>query len=169
MVASLSDGPIDAATLADGLSAEGSAADRPAWTFDLADPSPIVVTARSVEGDPLIRLRDEAGAILGENDDADGLNSRIDVATPLAPGRYCIEVEDLREGASPIAVALTALDPVAERRRRIDALEIAPVSTDAVEVTDLGAARHGADRRGRARRRGALVRVRHARRGPRRA
>ncbi|MGB3555232.1 MAG: DVUA0089 family protein [Jannaschia sp.] len=129
---------LDAEAIAAGIEGRGTAADRPGWGFTLAEPTAFTATARSVAGDPLLRLRDAAGEVLTENDDSDGLNSRIDRTTPLVPGEYCLEVEDLRDGDNEIAVALAPWDADADRRRRLDAAEFAPSDADGVEIEELG-------------------------------
>lgn len=126
------------AGLAGGLSLGGSANDVPGRAFSLAEAVPVTLTATSANGDPLIRLRDASGAQLAENDDFDGLNSRIDLTAPLAPGAYCLEVEDLNDGVDDIVVTLSAFDPAADRRTRLDRAEFAPGPGDAVAVAELG-------------------------------
>ena len=135
----LGDGPLDAAAMGEGVAATATVARRPAYLFELSEPVPVSVTATSEGGDPLVRLRDGAGAILAENDDADGLDARVDLATALAPGLYCVEVEELDGGAIPVTVSVRAFDAASDRLRRIGALELAPVGTDPVTITPLGA------------------------------
>lgn len=137
-VARLGDGPLDGAALAEGISATAPASERPAYLFELAEPMPVTLTAAGQAADPLIRLRDGAGAVVAENDDADGLDARIDQATPLPAGRYCVEVEDLNGGDAAVTVGLKTFDALSDRLRRIGTLEIAPTGTDPVAVSDLG-------------------------------
>ncbi|TFL19583.1 PPC domain-containing protein [Jannaschia formosa] len=136
-VARLGDG-LTAATLAGGVTVVGSATDAPGRAFSLAEPTPISITATSTGGDPLIRLRDGSGTQLAENDDAEGLDSRIDMTQPLPAGAYCIEVEDLNGLTEDIVVTLTAFDPAADRLARLGRAELAPGPDDSVEVIDLG-------------------------------
>ncbi|GIT90322.1 hypothetical protein JANAI62_01950 [Jannaschia pagri] len=121
-----------------GVSGTANVDAAPGWAFSLAAPSPVTITADSVTGDPLIRLLDENGTQLAENDDFDGLNSRIDMTAPLPAGDFCVEVEDLNGSTHDITVGLVSFDPVADRKRRLDAAEFAPTSTDDVAITDLG-------------------------------
>ena len=135
----IGDGPLDAVALARGVRVEGTAGQRPAWRFALAETLPLTIVAESVAGDPVVRLVDGDGAILAENDDADGTDSRIDLPEGLGPGDYCLEVSDLNGGGNLVEVGLARHDAAAERRRRIDAAELSPLPGDDVAVRDLGA------------------------------
>ena len=126
------------ADMAGGLYATDTVSGAPAYAFSLAEPTALSVTASSETGDPLIRLLDANGSVLGENDDFDGLDSRIDVTQALDPGEYCIEVEDLNGTENAIEIGLQAFDPAADRLRRLNAAEFAPTASDTVDVTDLG-------------------------------
>ena len=137
-VALFSDAQITPAMLAEGVSVEGAAARIPAIALSLADAAPLTITATSDEADPLIRLLDGDGEVLAEDDDSDGLNSRIQMREALAPGTYCIELEDLNASDAPIVVALDAFDPAADRLRRLGLMEFAPGPSDAVAPEDLG-------------------------------
>ena len=97
------------------------------------------MTAISATGDPLIRILDADYVVLAENDDAEGLDSRIELPDPLPAGDYCIEVEDLNGEGNEIAVALSPFDPAVDRTRRLALAEFAPTAADGVEVSDLGA------------------------------
>ncbi|MEM7644562.1 MAG: ABC transporter substrate-binding protein [Pseudomonadota bacterium] len=127
---------LTAATVA--ASATGTVAERPAYGFDLTQPTSLSILATSEMGDPLIVLLDETGTELAENDDFDGLNSRIDMIDPLPAGSYCVEIEDLNGAANDITVSLQGYDPAEIRARRIDDAEIAPTAQDDVAIRDLG-------------------------------
>ncbi|MEM7487616.1 MAG: ABC transporter substrate-binding protein [Pseudomonadota bacterium] len=118
--------------------ATGNAGEQPAYGFDLAAPATLSILATSELGDPLITLLAEDGTELAENDDFDGLNSRIDLIDPLPAGSYCIEVEDLNGAANAITVSLQDYDAAAARARRIAAAEIAPGPGDPAEIVELG-------------------------------
>jgi hypothetical protein len=140
-VARIGDG-LTAGTLAGaGVALGGSAAAAPGRAFSLAERTALTITAVSTGGDPVIRLLDASGAQLAENDDADGLDSRIDTPAPLAPGAYCVEVEDLNASDAGIVVTLTGFDAAADRRARLDAAEFAPGPSDSVPVDALGPVR----------------------------
>ena len=129
---------LTAAALAAGVTLSGSASEAPGRAFTLAEALPLTITATGEAADPTIRLLDADGAQLAENDDADGLNSRIDVTTPLDPGAYCVEMGDLNDSAGPIALTLRAFDAEADRLARMDRAEMAPTPQDPVPVADLG-------------------------------
>lgn len=130
---------LDATSLATGVEATASARTYPAYGFTLAEPAAITITATSEAGDPLLRLLDESGDVLAENDDFDGLNSRIDTPEPLGAGNYCAELEDLYADGADVTVSVRAFDPAVDRKRRLDLAEISPIPSDDVVVTDLGA------------------------------
>lgn len=130
--------PLDAGGLRAGQSLSLTSGQTPALGFSVADSGPLSITAESEGGDPLIRLLDRNGATLFENDDHEGLNSRIDIQGGLPDGPYCLEVEDLNGEGNTIDVAVTAFDPSADRLRRLNAAEYAPTGSDPVTVTDLG-------------------------------
>lgn len=136
-LARLGDG-LDAAALATGVSAMAALGQTPAWGFALAAPTTLTVTAESPTGDPVLTIRDAAGTVLAENDDFDGLNSRVDFEVPIGPGAFCVELDDLAGSENPITVSLRAYDAQAARQRRLDEAQIAPTSQDAVAVTELG-------------------------------
>ena len=129
---------LDIPGLTEGLSASNTAGSTPAYGFTLSEATPISVTASSEYGDPLIRLLDARHNVLAENDDFDGLNSRIDLTQMLEPGDYCIEIEDLNGNENLITVGLETFDPAADRLRRLNAAEFAPTAGDSVTITDLG-------------------------------
>ena len=129
---------LDAEGLSAPLATSATLADAPAVGFDLAAPAAVSITATSDAGDPLITLIDEAGTELAENDDFEGLNSRIDMTAPLPAGRYCVEIDDLNGAYNEIEIGLSAFDPDADRRRRIASGEIMPSAGDEVEIRDLG-------------------------------
>ncbi|KIT18035.1 hypothetical protein [Jannaschia aquimarina] len=138
-VALFSETPVDAATLETPIAMTAPAAAQPALQFALAQEDlAMTITAVSETGDPLIRLRGPSGEILEENDDFDGLNARIDLRDPPGLGVYCVEVEDLDDGGTPITVTLGAFDPVAERLRRLARMDFAPGPDDPVQPEHLG-------------------------------
>jgi hypothetical protein len=138
-VAIIADGQVTPDMLANGTVVSGTIRQAPAYAFDLTQDVPLTITATSELGDPLIRLKDSVGNVLAENDDADGLNSRIDMTAALSAGEYCLEVEDLNGEDNAIVVSLDEFDPVADRLFRLGNMEFAPTTNDDVSVVDLGA------------------------------
>lgn len=120
------------------LEADATADEVPAYGFELSEPMALTITATSTDGDPSIRLLRPDGTILAENDDFDGLDSRIEVTAPMVAGGYCVEVTDLSEGDSSITVSMQRYDAAAARAGGIGRAEVAPTAADGTEVQDLG-------------------------------
>lgn len=113
--------------------------DVPFYRFSLTQPTALTLTAQNDSADPALRLFDEGGLIVAENDDADGLNARIDMTDPLAAGTYCIGVRTIGDSDAPIAVRLAAFDPEAAARRLFASGEASPPLGGDYPVEDLGA------------------------------
>ena len=133
----LSDGPIDQ-LLGSGAMVTASVDQVDAWGFTLSSPQAVTITAENEDADPVITLYDGAGNYLAENDDYDGLNSRIDMSAPLDPGDYCIEMTALSDSAQPITVSVTGFDPMAEVEMLIANGEASPPMDGSYPITDLG-------------------------------
>ncbi|MBQ2261836.1 MAG: DVUA0089 family protein [Loktanella sp.] len=121
-----------------GTSVTASAAETPYWSFTLDEATPITITAVNEAADPLITLYDEAEGYLGENDDYNGLNSRLDMVTPLAAGNYCLNVRALSDDSLPITLNVSAYDAQAAMLEVYARGEAAPPLDGTVPVTDLG-------------------------------
>lgn len=130
-------GAIDA-SLAGGASVTASVNQIDAYGFSLAAPQAITITAENPSADPLITLYDGAGNYVAENDDFDGLNSRIDITTPLSPGEYCVEVAALSDNDLPITVTITGFDPAAQLVGLYERGEAAPPLDGSYPITALG-------------------------------
>lgn len=134
-----SGGSCDAATpLVLGVPSTGSVEDTPFWSFTLDRSMSITVTAENPDADPYVVLYDAAGELLGENDDADGLNSRLDMTAPLAAGTYCLEVDAYNDTSLDIALLVEEYDPQAALSLLYSSGEAAPPMDGTVEITDLG-------------------------------
>lgn len=129
--------PIDAA-LAGGLSETLIPAETGYLRFHLAGDQPLSIRAENVDADPYLYVFDAHGRLLGENDDFDGLNSRVDFAEPLAAGAYCIGLRALWDAMVPITVTIGAPDAVANASRAYRAGQIAPPLDGSWPVEDLG-------------------------------
>jgi hypothetical protein len=134
----LSDGPIDATLTSGGVSVTGSVNDVANWGFSLAAPAAITITAENESADPYITLYDEYGSYLSENDDFDGLNSRIEMIQPLPAGNYCISMSALTDTSMPITVSVTGYDAVAGMIGMYDRGEASPPLDGSYPVTALG-------------------------------
>ncbi|WP_322892978.1 MULTISPECIES: DVUA0089 family protein [unclassified Yoonia] len=121
-----------------GSDVSGSAAETPYWSFTLDEPTPVTITAVNESADPVITLYDTAENYLGENDDYDGFNSRLDMATPLEAGTYCLNVRALSDDTLPITLNVSPYDAQAAMLDIYARGEAAPPLDGSVPVTDLG-------------------------------
>ena len=110
----------------------------PFWSFTLAEPTAISITAENETADPAITLFDSDEATLAENDDSNGLNSRIDQSTALPAGDYCIGVNALNDTALPINLTISTFDPQAAIAALYARGEAAPPLDGSIEITALG-------------------------------
>jgi hypothetical protein len=134
----LDDGfPLDA-NLMGGVTATASVFEVGAWGFTLGTPQAITITADNESADPLIVLFDAFGGYLGENDDFDGLNSRIDFTSPLPAGDYCLQMSALSDESQPITVTVTSFDPAAQVVSLYESGEAAPPMDGSYPITPLG-------------------------------
>lgn len=106
--------------------------------FTLAAASPITITAENSSADPVIVLYDAAGNYLADNDDFDGLNSRIDMTSALQPGSYCIAVTALSDTALPITVTVLGFDPMAALIASYERGEASPPLDGSYPINMLG-------------------------------
>lgn len=135
----LGDGPIDGQIMGAGVSATAPVNQVDAWGFSLGASTPLSIIAENPSADPVITLYDSFGNYLAENDDFDGLNSRIDMITGLAAGDYCIEMRALSDETLPITVTVTGYDAAAALAAQYDTGEAAPPLDGSHPVTMLGA------------------------------
>lgn len=133
----VADGPING-MLADGVTVSAGAAATPFWGFSLDAPTMLSITATNEAADPVITLYDSFGGWLAENDDYDGLNSRIDLTYPLQPGDYCISVAALSDTALPIDITITEYDQQAAMMGMYERGEASPPLDGSYPVTMLG-------------------------------
>lgn len=126
-------------TLDSTLTATGSAQQSPYLSFTLTNPMAVSVTASNEDADPVITLYDSDEEYLSENDDFDGLNSRIDYANTLPAGTYCINIEALNDETLPIEVTVSEYDPIAALQGLYERGEAAPPLDGSYPVTMLGA------------------------------
>lgn len=80
------------------------------YTLTLDTAAAVSLTAENETVDPVLTLYDAAGNWLAENDDYDGLNSRIDMASPLEAGQYCIALRGYNDESLPVTVSATEYD-----------------------------------------------------------
>ena len=75
---------------------------------------------------------------IAENDDYDGLNSRIDVVDPLDAGTYCIAMEALSDNYAPVTVSVSTYDSAAALLSLYARGDAAPPLDGSIPVKDLG-------------------------------
>ena len=129
--------PLDG-TLADGLSGSAAVSENAFWSFTLTDETPLTLTASNTDADPVMTLRDSAGNHIDENDDFDGLDSRIEYVNGLAAGDYCVEIDALSDTDLAITVDVTEYDPVAAQLALYGSGDVAPPLDGSFPYTDLG-------------------------------
>lgn len=106
----LAEGPLDE-RLAQGVVSLAHSGSQPHYyRFTLSEGMPLTLRASSADLDPYLKLFDARGGLVGENDDADGLNARIDFASSLVAGEYCIGVSALSSGAGDMTISAEKLD-----------------------------------------------------------
>lgn len=106
----LAEGPLDAA-LASGtvrVPVDGRATGY--YRFTLSAPTPLTLRAAGGGLDPFLKLNDAEGGLTGQNDDADGTDSRLDFPSGLPAGDYCIGVAALSPGEGRITLSAEKLD-----------------------------------------------------------
>ena len=131
-------GPIDGTLGQGGVSATASVNQVDAWGFSLSSQQTLSILAENPSADPVITLYDSFGNYLAENDDFDGLNSRIDMLGGLAPGDYCIEMRALSDENQPITVSVVGFDAAAALVQQYDNAEVSPPLDGSHPVTSLG-------------------------------
>ena len=129
---------LDTGTLADGFVATAPIAGNPYYRFVLDAPESITLTAENVDADPVLMLYDSTGQLLAENDDFDGLNSRIDMPQPLAAGSYCVGLRALGDATVPVTVTLKRFDSDEALRGLYARGEASPPLDGPVPITALG-------------------------------
>lgn len=108
------------------------------YDFSISEPATLSITAENEDADPVLTIKDSFGTVLYENDDFDGLNSRVDIMTPLSPGDYCIELRALNDANLPVTVTVTGFDPEEAQRTLYDRGEDVPPLDGSYPVEILG-------------------------------
>jgi len=135
---SLGDGPLDAMLGQGGASAENTISGTPSYRFSLASPQSLSIRAENPSADPYIYIFDGDGTLLAENDDYDGLNSRIDFTTPLSAGTYCVGMRALSNPDLPVILSVVGYDAAAALRELYATGDAAPPLDGSYPVVDLG-------------------------------
>ncbi|MEO9865425.1 MAG: PPC domain-containing protein [Yoonia sp.] len=125
-------------SLADGLFGTASVAENAYWSFSLSQDTALTMTAENEEADPTMTLLDADGNYINDNDDFDGLNSRLEYIDALAAGDYCIEIGALDSNDLPITVGVIEYDPVAAQLALYASGDVAPPLDGSIPFTALG-------------------------------
>ena len=131
--------PIDGQLTGAGVSNTAAVNQVDAWGFSIASQTQLSILAENPSADPVITLYDAAGNYLAENDDFDGLNSRIDMIGGLAPGDYCIEMRALSDESQPVTVSVIGYDAAQQQALSYNSGEASPPLDGSHPVTMLGA------------------------------
>lgn len=111
------------------------------YRFSLSRPTPMTLRATSPTLDPILKLFDGQGVLVAENDDADGLNARLDFASSLAAGDYCIAAASLGGQPGELTVSAEKLDPAAFLRNAYSRGELAPPADGNYPIQEIDLAR----------------------------
>lgn len=121
-----------------GNSVSASVDDTPYFSFTLDGQTPITIIAENETADPVITLYGPGETYIEENDDYDGLNSRLDFTDGLAAGTYCLGVSALNDNSLPITVSISEYDAEEALQGLYARGEAAPPLDGSIPVTDLG-------------------------------
>ncbi len=121
-----------------GEKASNTVSEVPAYRFTLSEPLALSITADNEDADPLITLYSGDGTYIEENDDTDGLNPRLSLVEPLAPGDYCLSVRALNDEYLPVEVLVSEYDPAAAALAAINNGEMAPPMDGSYPMQDIG-------------------------------
>lgn len=124
--------------LAKGLTVTAPATQTSRYRFRLDDEKPLVITATNEAADPVLRLFDNDGQQLAENDDARGLNSEISMSDGLASGTYCIGLSALNDTAVPVSLTIKAFDAEMHAQQMYASGEASPPLGSSYPVAKLG-------------------------------
>ena len=131
------EGALDSA-LEDGVARTASINAEPFYRFTLDGMQSLSITAENPEADPVLSLYDESGLLLAENDDFDGLNSRVDFIDGLAAGSYCIALDSLGDANVPVTVTVSAFSEEQYMQGLYNNAEASPPLDGSYPVVALG-------------------------------
>lgn len=127
-----------AETLTLGTPTINSWSERNMYRVQLDAPMSLTLTAENEDADPILTLFDANGNWLAENDDFDGLNSRIDMADPLPAGEYCVSLDLYGDEAAPITVTAKEYDAQEVQNNLYARGDASPPLDGSWPVTNLG-------------------------------
>ncbi len=126
------------AFLAEGVFATNSVVQAPYYRFVLGSPQALTIRAENEASDPYIYLYDGRGTLIAENDDFDGLNSRMEFTDPLPAGTYCLGMRSLRDPQLQVTVSIRGYDPQEAIRELYISGDASPPIGGSYPITDLG-------------------------------
>lgn len=96
--------------------------------FTTEGSAPLSLRAVAGDGiDPMMTLFDENGQEIATNNDADGVNARLDFLNGLPQGSYCLGVRAAAPAEGKITLSAQVLDIAAYKRSAYERGELAPV------------------------------------------
>jgi len=125
-------------SMSDGVSATNTITGVPYYRFNIGAPTAVTIRADNEMADPYIYIYDGQGALIGENDDYNSLNSRIDFTSPLQPGSYCIAMRSLSDPNQPVTVSVRPYSQEEAMREMYSTLEASPPIGGSYPIQDLG-------------------------------
>ncbi|SLN36342.1 ABC transporter substrate-binding protein [Pseudooctadecabacter jejudonensis] len=108
------------------------------YSLQLDAPTSVTLTAENEDADPILTIFDPAGDWIAENDDFDGLNSRVDLADPLAAGTYCVSLGLYGDESAPITVTAKEYDAAEVQRNLYNRGDASPPLDGSHPVFSLG-------------------------------
>ncbi len=135
----LTDGPLDARLAEGAVTATVDGQGVGYYRFTLSQPTTLTLRSASDGLDPYLKLFGDGG-LIGENDDSDSTNARLDYATALPAGEYCIGTAALSAADGQITLSASVLDRDSFLRQSWRRGEIVPPLDGSfpVEAIDLG-------------------------------
>ncbi len=108
------------------------------YRFSLDGSMPVTLTAEGESADPVLYLYDGMGNLVAENDDSNGLNSRIDLDVPPMAGQYCVTLAALSDENAPITLTVFEYSEAEYLRGLYNRGEAAPPLDGSHPFTALG-------------------------------
>lgn len=118
-----------AAVLAAGPFTYQSDASRNGYVkFKVVEGGPLSLRATAGDGiDPMMALFDASGTQIADNNDADGVNARLDFVNGLPSGSYCVGIRSAAPADGQIAFSAQVLDIDSYKRTAYERGDLAPV------------------------------------------
>ncbi|GEM_PF-1232472 len=119
---------LDAVLAAGPFSYQSDASGHGYVKFKVTDGGPLSLRATAGNGiDPMMALFDETGNEIANNNDADGVNARLDFMNGLPSGSYCVGIRSATPADGQIAFTAQVLDIDSYKRAAYERGDLAPV------------------------------------------